>query len=111
MSLTIPIGAGQMLENSASSFYNALQVRLERRLSQGFTFIGSYTYSKALTDAPSFRSTGQENDTAMDYTNLRLEWGRLGWDARQRLVLGHVYELPFAPARDSKPMREPCWAS
>ncbi len=99
VSLTIPIGAAQMLENSASSFYNALQTRVERRFSRGFTFISSYTFSKALTDAPSFRSTGQEGDTAMDPTNLRLEWGRLGWDSRHRLVTSYVYELPFGPGQ------------
>lgn len=95
----IPIGAAQMLENSASSFYNGLQVRFEKRFSQGLTFITTYTLSKALTDAPSFRSTGQESDTAMDPKNLRLEWGRMGWDALNRFTTGYVYELPVGKGR------------
>jgi hypothetical protein len=99
VSLTIPIGAGQILENSASSAYHGLQALLERRFSQGFTFITSYTFSKSLTDAPSFRSASQESDTAMDPTNLRLEWGRLGWDSTHRFVTSHVYELPFGPGQ------------
>jgi hypothetical protein len=99
VSLTIPIGAGQILENSASSAYHGLQALLERRFSQGFTFMTSYTFSKSLTDAPSFRSASQESDTAMDPTNLRLEWGRLGWDSTHRFVTSHVYELPFGPGQ------------
>jgi hypothetical protein len=95
----IPIGAAQMLENSASSSYNGLQVRFEKRFSQGLTFITTYTLSKALTDAPSFRSTGQESDTAMDPTNLRLEWGRMGWDSLHRFTTGYVYELPIGRGR------------
>jgi hypothetical protein len=95
VSRLIPIGAAQMLENSASSFYNGFQLRFEKRFSQGLTFITTYTFSKAMTDAPSFRSTAQESDTAMDPTNLALEWGRMGWDARHRFTTGYVYELPF----------------
>ena len=95
VSRVIPIGAAQMLENSASSSYNGLQVRVERPYQNGFTVIGTYTWSKALTDAPSFRSAGNEPDTTLDPRNLRLEWGRMAWDIRQRGVLGFVYELPF----------------
>jgi len=91
----IPIGAAQILENSASSSYNAFQLRAERPYRNGFTLIGTYTWAKALTDAPSFRSTGAEPDTTLDPRNLRLEWGRMGWDIRHRAVAGFVYELPF----------------
>jgi len=99
VSYKIPIGAAQMLENSAASFYNGMQLRVEKRTSAGLTFIGSYTFSKALTDAPSFRSAASESDTAMDPLNLRLEWGRMGWDSTHRLVTGYVYELPFGKGR------------
>lgn len=99
VSRVIPIGAAQILENSASSNYNGLQLRVERPYKNGFTLIGTYTWSKALTDAPAFRSIGQESDTNMDPRNLGLEWGRMGWDIRHRAVLGYVYELPFGAGK------------
>ena len=41
----------QILENLGSSNYNSLQAKLEKRFSQGFTLLASYTYGKALTDS------------------------------------------------------------
>ncbi len=95
ISSDIPIGFTQVLENSARSNYHALQIRLERRFTSGFTLLGSYTFGKALTDAPSFRSTGQEQDSIMDQNRLFLEYGRMGWDVRHRFITTTVYELPF----------------
>ncbi len=95
VSRDIPIGSAQILENSARSNYHALQIYLERRFTSGFALSSSYTFGKALTDAPSFRSTGAEADTTMDDSRLFLEYGRMGWDVRQRFVTTTVYELPF----------------
>jgi hypothetical protein len=35
----------------------------------------------------------------MDPNNLRLEWGRMGWDALHRFTTGYVYELPVGRGR------------
>jgi hypothetical protein len=58
---TVPLGAllnsnpsrGQLYVqgvNAGSSMYNALNLRLERRMSKGVTFLLNYTYSKLLDD-------------------------------------------------------------
>jgi outer membrane receptor protein involved in Fe transport len=99
VSPVIPIGFTQVLENSAKSNYHALQVRVERRFVSGFTLLTSYSFGKALTDAPSFRSVGAEQDSIMDQTRLFLEYGRMGWDVRHRLVSTVVYELPIGKGK------------
>lgn len=70
-SATVPLGAllnsnpsrGNLIVNGlneGSSMYNALNVRLERRMSKGIAFLVNYTYSKWLDDvgAPNMGFTG-----------------------------------------------------
>jgi hypothetical protein len=47
----------QWMEDRVGSTYNALQARLEKRFSNGFTGMLSYTWGKALTGAPDHIST------------------------------------------------------
>lgn len=86
----------------ANSSYNALETSLRKRFSRGFTFLASYTYSKALDDVSSFNITGSasqpvagENDLAQNPLDLAAEYGRSMFDARHRLVLSYMWELPF----------------
>jgi Carboxypeptidase regulatory-like domain len=44
--------ASRVLGNFFRSEYHSLQLRLERRLANGFSVTGSYVYSKSLTDQP-----------------------------------------------------------
>jgi hypothetical protein len=44
-------------ENVGNSTYHAFQLKVERRLSQGFFFLGAYTWSKTLTSADSAQAT------------------------------------------------------
>ena len=47
----------QWMENRVLSSYHSLQTRLEKRFSQGLTATVSYTFGKALTEAPDHIST------------------------------------------------------
>jgi len=86
----------------ANSAYHALQSSLRKRFSQGFSVLGSYTYSKTLDDVSSFNITGSasqstagENDLAQNPFNLRAERGRSLFDARHRFVISYQWDLPF----------------
>jgi outer membrane receptor protein involved in Fe transport len=86
----------------ANSSYNAMQLSMRKRLSHGLSFLGSYTWSKAIDDASSFNMTGSaakpvagENDLAQNPFNLRAERGLSLFDARHRFVLSYQWALPF----------------
>jgi hypothetical protein len=88
-----------LLPNEAQSNYYAGYIRAERRFSNGFSLLSSFTYSKAITDAPQFRNaggaTGTENSPAQNSYNLRAEYGPAAFDAKFRWVNTIVYSLPF----------------
>jgi len=81
-------GAVPVLQGSGSSIYHGLLSRLERRFSGGLSFLASYTYGHAIDD-----STG--GNVSQDARNLRADRGSSDFDARHRLALSYVYELPF----------------
>jgi hypothetical protein len=87
------------LPNEAQSNYHALYVRGERRFSNGFSYLSSLTFSKAITDAPQFRNaggaTGTENSPPQNSYNLRAERGLASFNAKLRWVNTAVYRLPF----------------
>ena len=99
ISNTVPVTQVNMYALSAQSNYHALLVRFERRYSRGFSWLSSYTYSKAITNAPQFRNAGgangSENSPPQDSYNLRAERGLASFDLRQRWVNTLVYDLPF----------------
>jgi hypothetical protein len=81
-------GAVPVLQSSGSSIYHGLLGRVERRLSVGLSFLASYTFGHAIDD-----STG--GNVSQDARNLRADRGNSDFDARHRLALNFVYELPF----------------
>jgi Carboxypeptidase regulatory-like domain len=97
----------QWMENRVSSDYNSLQVGLEKRLSRGLTALVSYTWGKALTDAPDHISTsggGAGIDTGtfrepQDSYNLKADRGPAEFDIEHRFVTSYVWELPFGRGR------------
>jgi hypothetical protein len=104
---SVPVGFINYLPHSAQSNYHSLFVRLEKPFTNGFSWLTSYTFSKAITNAPQFRNAGGanggENSPAQDSFNLRNERGLASFDAHQRMVNTVVYQLPFG--RDKKFLR------
>jgi hypothetical protein len=97
----------QWMENRVDSDYNSLQTRLEKRFSDGLTAIVSYTWGRAITDAPDHISTsggGAGIDTGtfrepQDSNNLKAERGPAEFDIEHRFVASYVWELPFGRGR------------
>ncbi len=71
----------------ANSNYNSLQASLEKRFSHGLQFQLAYTYSKSIDNASSFENILKP---ICDRCNRALSL----FDARQRLVLSYLWELP-----------------
>jgi hypothetical protein len=104
---TVPVGFINYLPHSAQSNYHSLFVRFEKPFNNGLTWLTSYNFSKAITNAPQFRNAGgvngSENSPAQDSFNLRAERGLAYYDTRQRLVQSVVFQLPFG--RDKRFLR------
>ena len=80
----------------ASSTYHALQVRMDRRFANGFTFLASYTASKLIDDS-STSGTGllPPYTFIQQWHNRRAERSLSVTDVSQRFVFSTLYELPF----------------
>jgi hypothetical protein len=88
---------GLMLEE-ASSWYNALQVRFQKRTTHHISFEGSYTISKATDDSSAGRNNwvgalGAGIPQQLDRLNLEHSIGAS--DTPQRLALAAVVDLPI----------------
>lgn len=80
--------------------YHALQVQVQKRLSAGLTVLGSYTWSKTLTNADAEYPTEAAWEAngvsgALNTYNLKVEKGLSEFDTPQSVVLSYTYDLPF----------------
>jgi len=87
------------IESEGSSWYNALEASLTKRLSHGFEFLASYTFSKTLdTDGADINSTSSGNALTLgDQNSARQRWGRASFDRTHRFVLSTSWMLPSPP--------------
>jgi hypothetical protein len=89
-------GVSSVETNWAASRYNALQVKLERRFSKGFTMLASYTWSKMMDQSTgSFSGETLGGGAIQDWNDLRAEWSPSQLDQTHRLIVNTVIELPF----------------
>ncbi len=78
-----------MNENAARSEYNALQVGVNRRFTQGLSYGLAYTYGASYDNADGRR------DILYDSYNDSNFWGPSDFDTRHVLILNSVWEMPF----------------
>lgn len=90
-----------LLTNSTDSTYHAGQLSISKRFSNGLGFLTSYTFSKTLDYVSSLNLSGSaprlvsgENDLAQNPFDLGAEHGPSLFDARHRLSISAMYELP-----------------
>jgi hypothetical protein len=83
--------------SAAASIYHGLQVGLRRQFHGGFSMSGTYTFSKSIDDAASVGGAGRT--VAQNYLDLRAERGLSSFDVRNKLLINHMYQLPFGEQR------------
>jgi hypothetical protein len=106
-SATIP--AGQLLlpypefsdlaiqaDNVGNSTYNSMQLTAQKRFAHGALINASYTWAKLLSDTDTLTSWLEPNVAGVQNPrDLPAEKSLSSDDARQRLVVSYVYDLPF----------------
>jgi len=79
--------------------YNALQVKLERRFSKGLFFLNSFTFSKAIDNAPGHLETSAGDNSRINIRNLASERALSNYDQPVNNTTSVVYDLPFGKGR------------
>lgn len=94
-------GSILQLVTDAESFYNSLQLMVERRLSKGLLFQASYTLSKSIDDAsgPFLSDFLSEIGVTQDLYDRENNRGLSAFDTRHNFVFNFLYELPFGPGK------------
>jgi len=86
----------QLVEGSANSNYHGLAVEVNKRMSKGFQVQASYTWSKSIDDTSDVLGV-LVNDVPQAQNPFNLADGRgvSQFDIPHRLVINHVWEVPF----------------
>jgi hypothetical protein len=88
------------MTSDGNANYNSLQVRLTKTFTHGLLLLTTYTWAKTMDDVEgnegSYFVSGQlpqnENDRAAN-------WGRAVSDARQRMIVSPIWQLPVGSGR------------
>ena len=86
-----PLGNITQAESSGVSSYNALWLTLKQRLADGLQINGSYTWSKSLD----YNSLSSQGVVVQNSYELSRDLAPSDFDARHRLVVSAIYDLPF----------------
>jgi hypothetical protein len=83
--------------SEGDSSYNALQVDVNHRYTNGLSLRGAYTWSKTIDDGDSLNATTSGNEPALvsNPFNLGADRGLANFDARHVGVIAATYALPF----------------
>ena len=84
------------ITNSGSSTFNSLQVKLNKRWSNGVWLLSAFTYSKAFNDQPEICCA---SPWPPDSYNIAAEHGPADYDQRYRWVTSFAWDLPFGKGR------------
>jgi outer membrane receptor protein involved in Fe transport len=93
-------GNVHLVTDNAIANYNSLQAKMERRFSNGLSFLASYTWSHSLDDdrepLPDNNEGGDRN------TNIfgpRIDYANSPFNVDQRFTFTGTYDLPFGEGR------------
>ena len=85
-------------DSVAFSNFNALAVRLRKRMQDGIAVGATYTYSHSIDNATSIGGNGGTSaGIAQNWQDLLAEESNSSFDVRQKANGYFVYELPFGP--------------
>jgi hypothetical protein len=90
----LPTVSGGVITSDGTSSYRALQMKFERRMSQGLQAVASYSLAHA--------QDAQSDD--IDIYEDRIQWGDADYDVRHSVAAGLTYDLPSPRGRALSPL-------
>jgi hypothetical protein len=82
------------------SSYHAGVLKIQKRFSQGFNLLSTYTWSKFLDNSSGGGATlGDEGAAYSNFYNRRADWGPSENDVRHRFTFASVYQVPVGARR------------
>jgi Carboxypeptidase regulatory-like domain len=94
---TVGSGGAWLMTNLGSSYYDAGQVEVRRRLSTGLQVQGSYVWAHSLINGAINNSASANQPTTL--RNLRLDRTPPTYDIRHAIKANWIYEFPFGGGR------------
>jgi hypothetical protein len=91
-------GVIQLVHDIGIGNYNAFAFQVNKRFSNGFNLISSYTYSKSMDDTSGIRTQSSEL-FPQDDRCISCEYGPSDFDVKHRLVASAIYYLPIGEGR------------
>jgi TonB-dependent receptor-like protein len=86
-------------ENSSSSSYHSMTAKVERRFTNGFTLLSSFTWSHNIDFVGELLNDGESISPYRDQYNPGIERASSNQDRRLVFVTSFVYELPFGKGK------------
>ncbi len=86
--------------NAGMSDYNALQAKIEKRMSHGYNLLATYTWSHSIDDVDTpLGSSGDTGNPNYYLIPLKHDYSQSPWDTRHRLTFNALYDVPFGKGR------------
>ncbi|MEP7336316.1 MAG: TonB-dependent receptor [Acidobacteriota bacterium] len=85
--------------NGGFANYHALQVKLERRFSQGLYLLNSFTWSKAIDNVAGHLETQSGDNSRLNIRNIGADKGISNYNQPLNNTTSVVYDLPFGKGR------------
>lgn len=88
-----------VVDNVLESEYNALTLKLDKRFSDGYQFLTSYTWSRSMDHGSEVFAVANTFNILSNNRDFDVDWGRSTYDVPHRLVASGTVELPFGRDR------------
>ncbi|MGH9844780.1 MAG: carboxypeptidase regulatory-like domain-containing protein, partial [Blastocatellia bacterium] len=88
-----------IVTNILQSNYNALTVKVDKRFSQGYSLLSSYTFSKSIDQGSEVFALGSTFNILSDSRNINRDRGLSTFDVPHRWVTSGIVELPFGKGK------------
>jgi hypothetical protein len=79
--------------------YSGMTAKLTKQFNHGYSFMASYSWSKALDDGSAAGDHGGAVGDPQTITNMPAGYGPAGFNVPQRLVVNWVWNLPYGRGR------------
>ncbi len=92
-------GRIQLVDGSGKSHYNGLSFKLEKRMSNGLSFVSGYTWAKSIDNASAIRNHNGDTLFPQNSYNLAAEKALSSFHTSHRMVNSVLYQLPVGKGK------------